>query len=77
MTIVISDSTIMFLVFATGIAIGVVFCWILMNCKAKFEADKLSEYNYELLKLKLDYAVAKREMEKTNKPPKPLYNPHK
>ncbi len=74
MTIVISDSAIIFLVFIIGMVVGVFFCWVLMNDKAEFEANRRSEYNFELLKLELDYAVAKREMEKSiNKPPKPLH----
>lgn len=78
MTIVLSNNAIMFLVFIIGMAIGAIFCWLLMRSKAEFEADILSEYNYDLLKLKLDYALAKHEMEKgINKPPKPPHNPHK
>ena len=49
-----------------------------MNNKAELEADRRNEYNLELWKLRLDCAVAKREMEeRINKPPKPPHNPHK
>ena len=78
MTIVISDNAVIFLVFIIGMVVGAFFCWVLINSKAEFDADRRSEHDFELLKLKLDYAVAKHEMEKNaNKPPKPLHNPHK